>query len=274
MSSEKGPLVPEPGAEAAEAFDETIVVVQPAADDTVVVAQPVAVEDATIVVAHPVGVEQPVVDDATVVVALPVPVELPSVEDATVVVAQPTVEDATVVRPRRARRAESESEPAPPRLRADLKRPTPQPDPEATMISVRTSSRDPAPPVEEPDAELSERALAKLLFKPPLDPRRRVKESPFPQLEHTLPKRGVSKDMPVVYGVHSEELAAQPDGKLDLEQRIGAPPTTLAPPPVVREGLPSAAQLNRKFRLLALLGGAGVVVVVAAGLWGIAALAF
>ena len=142
------------------------------------------------------------------------------------------------------------------------------------MISVRTSSRDPAPPVEEPDAELSERALAKLLFKPPLDPRRRVKESPFPQLEHTLPKRGVSQSMPVVYGARSEELPVQPEGKLDLEQRIGAPPTTLAPPPVVREGLPSAAQLNRKFRLLALLGGAGVVVVVAAGLWGIAALAF
>lgn len=195
-------------------------------------------------------------DDATVVVAQPKPFAGESVDDSTVVVAQPRaaagepVEDATIVvaQPQAAK-------------------------PDANRVGLRRSG-DPAPPVEEPSAELSDAALAKLLFKPPLDPKRRIKESPFPQPEHTLPKRGVSKGMPVVYPARPETLESTGSAPTDLEQRLGEAPAAVHAPSAHRVGLPSAARLNRRFRALALGGGAGVCVVVALGLWGIGVLAF
>ncbi|QIK63044.1 hypothetical protein G7068_07410 [Leucobacter viscericola] len=128
-------------------------------------------------------------------------------------------------------------------------------------------------PVEEPAVEIP-KDLANLMFKPPLDPHRRVRESPFPQTEHTLPKSGVRQGMPVVYGAKAETAVDVSGDGAALDARIGPPPAGAYIVPAQREGLPSIAKQNRRFRLLALGGGAVVAIVVGAGLWGVSLLAF
>lgn len=240
--------------------DATIVVAIPAQDATVVVAR-AAPEDATVVVAKPAAQPEPEapVDDATIAVALPAPVSKPE--------SRPEQKP----EPKPERKPQAAPAPAPDGEDATVVVAMPaQPDDDSTRVVGRTG--DPAPPVPEP--EYSSEDLAKLMFKPPLDPRRRVKPAPFEQPDHTLPKRGVRQGMPVIFGETGPQAGEQGSSPLDLERRIGAVPKSTALTPAARDGLPSMAQLNRKFRLLALAGGAGVVVVVALGLWGIATLAF
>lgn len=119
-------------------------------------------------------------------------------------------------------------------------------------------------PVEEPK-EIPP-ALAKLFFKNPLDPKRRAPESPFPKEQSSLPRGGVRASMPVVYGTRAEELES-PAGDTEFSRWIGPPPAGYELAPADRSALPSTARFNRRFRLLATLGGAGVVVLTVSGLW-------
>lgn len=177
-------------------------------------------------------------DDATIVVA---------VDDATIVVPQrSTPDDATIMVVK----------------------------PAVTTKSVSATTLDPvsAPvgaPVEEPD-EIPP-ALARLFFKKPLDPKRRAPEAPFPKPQSSLPRTGVGAGIPVVYGARAEELPAQP-AETELSRMIGPPPLGYELPAAERHALPSTALLNRRFRMLALGGGLGVLVVSVAGLWWVATL--
>lgn len=211
-------------------------------------------------------------DDATIVVA---------VDDATIVVPQrSTPDDATVVVVKPA----SAAEPTGP-VEADV-------FDDATVAvsvsgshsasfgsrSVSATTLDPvsastgAPvgaPVEEPD-EIPP-ALSRLFFKKPLDPKRRAPEAPFPKPQSSLPRAGVGAGIPVVYGARPEELPAQP-AETELSRMIGPPPLGYELPVAERQALPSTALLNRRFRMVALGGGLGVLMVSVAGLWWVATL--
>lgn len=113
------------------------------------------------------------------------------------------------------------------------------------------------------------------MFKKPLDPRRAVVESPFPQTEGALPKRGVRPGMPVLYTPRSGAAEDQDAARAEaLEQRIGPPPPAHPIASAQRDGLPSTARANRRFGVAVLAGFAAALVVSALGLWGIAVLAF
>jgi hypothetical protein len=128
---------------------------------------------------------------------------------------------------------------------------------------------DPAPPVPEPDYG----DLPAVFFKPPLDARRRAPEPPVSDEERALPTRGVGQGLPVVYGARSEDFVNSAAGAIDLERPIGPPPEGVSPVSAARGGLRSTVARNRKFRALALWGGALVLLLVSLGLWGIATLA-
>ncbi|WP_427869698.1 hypothetical protein [Leucobacter luti] len=210
-------------------------------------------EDATV------AVPRPVADDQTVVVPRP------AAEDATVAVPRPApAADATVVvpRPEPARHTDSRHH-ASARLSSSesFRR---------SRTGGTTSSRNPAPPVEEPEQLNVSRDIAALMFKSPLDPRRRARESPFPESASSKPRQGVRPGMPVVYGARSDSslavgVAASPSGPISAGQ-----------PVVPREGrasLPSTARRNRREQVITLAGGAGMLVAVAFGLWWIGSLA-
>ena len=211
-------------------------------DATVAVPRKAPAEDATVVVPRPAPAE-----DATVVVPRPVPAD-----DATLVVARPEpTGDSSSQHSSSARLSSSES----------FRR---------SRTGGTTSSRNPAPPVEEPEHLNVSRAIASLMFKSPLDPRRRARESPFPETGASAPRQGVRPGMPVVYGARSESrfavgVAASPSGPISAGQ-----------PVVPREGrasLPSTARRNRREQVITLAGGAGMLVAVAFGLWWIGSLA-
>ncbi len=109
-------------------------------------------------------------------------------------------------------------------------------------------------------------SLAKLLFKRPLDPKRRAPDSPFPKKQSSLPRGGVRPDIPVIYGARPEELVPQNEGT-DFARWIGPPPESYPLDPIDRDALPSTAKVNRHFSRIALYGGTGVIVVTVAGLW-------
>ena len=167
--------------------------------------------------------------------------------------------------------------------------PEPEADPDATRVAARpaldpirrthrptaprggtTSSRNPAPPVAEPEDVQSSRELAALMFKPALDPKRRARESPFAADPATAPRQGVARGIPVVYGARSE---------LGVPMGVAASPVApdaravSAVPAADREGLPSTARLNRRDRRATLVGGAALLIIAGAGLWWIGALA-
>ncbi|GAA1327526.1 hypothetical protein ACFSWE_15335 [Leucobacter albus] len=119
-------------------------------------------------------------------------------------------------------------------------------------------------PVEEPEEIPPE--LAKLLFKNPLDAKRRAPAAPFAKEQSSLPRGGVRSGIPVVYGARGEGFTATTDA-LDLERVIGAPPAGYAVAVAERELLPSAARLNRKFSVIAWAGAVAVPIVAGVGLW-------
>ncbi|QIM19355.1 hypothetical protein G7066_13635 [Leucobacter coleopterorum] len=178
------------------------------------------------------------VKDHTAVVATP------PVEEQTVVVANPIVE--------RAERAETQ---------------------DATVAMLNRQHGSVAMPVDEPEVEIPA-DLAQLMFKQPLDPHRRVKESPFPQTEDALPRVGVRQGMPVVYGTRAELDEQYSDETAALDAKIGPPPPNGYVFVAQRDGLPSTERQNRKYSLLALGGGTAVLLVAVFGLWGVALLAF
>lgn len=168
--------------------------------------------------------------------------------DETVVVPATPVEDATVMVP------------------------TPGAE-ESTVVVAKPRRPTVGLPVEEPEQEIP-KGLAALMFRPPLDPHRRVRESPFPQTEQALPRSGVRQGMPVVYGARPEAAGNIRAEAAALDAQIGPPPAGSTLVPAQREGLPSVAKQNRRFRAVALGGGVAVVIVVGLGLWGVAQLAF
>ncbi|MFC5337499.1 hypothetical protein [Leucobacter denitrificans] len=129
---------------------------------------------------------------------------------------------------------------------------------------VQTDSGVPSGPVV--DGVEIPPSLAKLLFKRPLDPKRRAPESPFPKKQSSLPRGGVRPDIPVIYGARPEELVPQNEGT-DFARWIGPPPASYALDPVDRDTLPSTARVNRRFSRIAMYGGVGVIVVTLCGLW-------
>lgn len=124
------------------------------------------------------------------------------------------------------------------------------------------ASSSPAPPVPEPSDERSAQDLAALMFKPPLDPVRRIPRAPGPTLAR--PRPGLAPQLPHVYGARPLPV---PD----------AAPVASAGPPLAtgpeRTAQRSMARQNRRFRWLALGGGAAVLVTVAGGFWMLARLA-
>lgn len=205
-------------------------------------AQPVpdAVDDSTIVVAHD------RVPDHTVVV---------TDVDRTIVV--PNVDRTVVVAGRGGSGAEAS---------------------DATIIATGRSTSRPARPgrsrvgdpvEEDDDSDELPSGLARLFYKNPLDPKRRAPESPFPRDRSSLPRGGVRSGIPVVYGTRSEEQNRAPEGTA-FAAWIGPPPAGYELPVAERGALPSTARFNRRFRLMALAGGAGAAVVAALGLWWIA----
>ena len=163
------------------------------------------------------------------------------------------------------------------------------PDPDATKVVARpaldpirrsapsagtrgstTNSRNPAPPVEEPEESHASRDLAALMFKPALDPKRRARESPFAEEAGAGPRQGVSRGIPVVYGARNE-LGA----RVGVAASPAAPSEEASPPALAadRSGLPSTARLNRRDRRITLAGGAALLVLASLGLWWIGSLA-
>ncbi len=208
-------------------------------------------------------------DDRTVAVPAPAPAPTPEREDLTVVVAREAgaaAEGRTVVVP--AREAEDRTVLAP-RNPAARRRTR-----EEGADTVSTFSGTPAPPVEEPRIEPSPE-LAALMFKKPLDPKRTVPDSPFPRSEQALPQRGVRPGMPVLYSVRTEHTNAH-DAELAeaVVRRLGAPPESAPVPVAQRDGLPSMARANRRFRAVALGGSAAALAVSVAGLWWVWSVAF
>ena len=137
----------------------------------------------------------------------------------------------------------------------------------------------PAPPVPEPTDERSARDLAALMFKPELDPARRLPEAPGG--EPSPARAGTRPELPVVYGARPTPLDA---GSADpapaaAASRGGSGPRGASGPesdPVAetaarRAALPSIARQNARFRTLVLVGGPLVLVGAAAGIWAICA---
>ncbi|MBL3687848.1 hypothetical protein D3248_12905 [Leucobacter zeae] len=236
------------------------------------------IDDATRVVDRPSprveGADGPL-DDATRAVARPVPGDGDTravVRDAAEPTGGAVAEDATRAVPRPA------ADPDATEVVVARARRTPQADDPGAATGTRRPAGavgTPAPPVAEP---ADRRGLPQEMFKPPLDPRRRARRSPFPQEEHTLPRRGVRPGMPVVSGARSEH-PLRPKGELDPASplaRIGPPPgpESGALAAADRSSLRSTEKLNRRYAMTAIGGGAAVVLVVSAGLACIAWAAF
>ncbi|MBK0421660.1 hypothetical protein JD292_06190 [Leucobacter sp. CSA2] len=232
------------------------------------------VDDATRAVARPAAVPD---DDATRVVQRRS--AEPEDPDATRAVPRPAAQqdedDATRKAPRPAGSGEQSARDA--AAPGGLLRPVQREFPgvggpsTVTRTGATTGSRNPAPPVEEPLVTNVSRDVAALMFKSPLDPRRRVRNTSVAGAEDASPRQGVSRGIPVVYGPRAPE--ALPVGVAAAP----APPSgseAEAPPAADRTGLPSTARINRRERLVTLIGGAALVVVGVAGLWWIAVTAF
>lgn len=108
--------------------------------------------------------------------------------------------------------------------------------------------------------------LAKLLFKEPLDSKRRAPASPFPAEPSSLPRGGVRGGIPVVYGARGEGFVGSA-GARDLGSGLGAPPAGYEVPTAGRDALPSVARLNRTYGVVAWVGAFVVPVVAGVGLW-------
>lgn len=213
-------------------------------------------------------------DDSTRVVARPA--EEPEDVDATRVAPRPqVVDDATrvVQRPAPGAQDAQRESGAPDGLLRPVQRDLPGAAGASTVTRTgsTTGSRNPAPPVEEPQVANVSREVAALMFKSPLDPRRRVRNTSVPGAEDAEPRQGVSRGIPVVYGPRAPEslpvgVAAAPTPPIHANVEV--------PPAADRSGLPSTVRINRRERLVTLLGGVVLVAVSAVGLWWIAVTAF
>ncbi len=137
-----------------------------------------------------------------------------------------------------------------------------------------SASGTPAPPVPEPTDSRSAQALAALMFKPPLDPARRVPAAPDPGQAPAQPRGGTRPELPFPYG--ARPIPAAPGGGLAQTPPPPEPTSATAPnadTAVRRAALPSLAKQNRRYRAAALWGGGCVVAIVAGGAWVLGALA-
>lgn len=145
------------------------------------------------------------------------------------------------------------------------------------------TSGTPAPPVPEPTDERSARALAALMFKPKLDPERRLPQAPDapPAPVHG----GERPEIPVVYGARAVPELDPTPAAADLaasdlaavgersEPGSGAIPARSShtgasqrEPDTARGALPSLARQNARFRRAVLIGGPILLLGVAAGI--------
>lgn len=136
-------------------------------------------------------------------------------------------------------------------------------DPEQAATASNSS---PAPPVAEPSDARAAQDIAALMFKPPLDPVRRIAPAPGPTLAR--PRPGLSPKLPHVSG--ARPLPAAPA----VVSEAPAPAAGLdSVPAAARAAQRSVIRHTRRFRWIALGGGAGILAVVAAGVWGLSRLA-
>lgn len=219
--------------------DKTIVVLQP--DDETIVVVPAHDETIVVVPAHDETIAVPIDDETIVVPAVP---KDPAPND-------PAPKDSASKAAPKSGASNDES----------LKQ-TALSDGSATSHETTGTGGD---PVVIAGAEVPA-GLAKLLFKKPLDPKRRAPAAPFPQAQSSLPRGGVRSGIPVVYGTNPSEQVTKQEGT-DFSRWIGPPPMGYELPVADREALPSSTLANRRFRTIAFAGGATVVVVAAVGLW-------
>lgn len=161
-------------------------------------------------------------------------------------------------------------DPAPDRAAAD---PAPAAAPAAAAAPLPETSGTPAPPVPEPNDPRAARELAALMFKPALDAGRRIAPAPGPVL--ATPRPGTAPQLPIAYGARAIPTPAVPPPPTAPAQGSATFPTPAAPrePARGRVGQPSLARQNRRFRRIALGGGAAVLLGTAAGIWALARLA-
>ncbi|UOQ57666.1 hypothetical protein MUN78_02140 [Leucobacter allii] len=136
-----------------------------------------------------------------------------------------------------------------------------------TPLSTRdrrtaSSSRNPAPPVADPDLDGLPPELVARMFKSPLDKRRRIPKAPTPAPEHAQPRGGVAQGLPIVSATRFG--ASRP---LPIAEPIGEPPLAREQPETApRSGLRSTQRANRRFGVAVLGGFAATVLVSLAGL--------
>ncbi|UOR02210.1 hypothetical protein MUN77_02445 [Leucobacter allii] len=125
-----------------------------------------------------------------------------------------------------------------------------------------SSSRNPAPPVADPDLDGLPPELVARMFKSPLDKRRRIPKAPTPAPEHAQPRGGVAQGLPIVSATRFG--ASRP---LPIAEPIGEPPLAREQPETApRSGLRSTQRANRRFGVAVLGGFAATVLVSLAGL--------
>lgn len=129
-----------------------------------------------------------------------------------------------------------------------------------------TDTADPRPggPVSEAKELGSDRIARERMFKPAMDPARRIPDAPDPTDE--APRPGARGRLGIVYGPRS----IRPQGRPSPEP----PRNTSEIPSADRAGLRSVARQSRRFRLIALAGGAGVLLGVLTCLWWISQIAW
>ncbi|WP_125099904.1 hypothetical protein [Leucobacter chromiireducens] len=127
------------------------------------------------------------------------------------------------------------------------------------------TSGTPAPPIPEPTDDRSAQALAALMFKPKLDPERRLPQAPDapPAPVHG----GERPEIPVVYGARAVPEPASP-APVQAAPSAGRADPAQDPAPLSpgRTALPSLARQNSRFRRAVLVGGPALLVGVSAGI--------
>lgn len=147
-------------------------------------------------------------------------------------------------------------------------------DPDATLVAQplrsgpkppersRSTSRNPAPPVEDPELGSLPPELVAQMFKSPLDRRRKIPKAPSEAPEHAKPRGGLVRGLPIVrptrFGAPPAAPATAPIPRV--------PEAALTPPAADRSGLRSTLRAKRRYGMGVLIGFAVTLCVSVVGL--------